>query len=74
MSEPPPALARSRTLLGMGALRGGADYRKAARFCAWLVSAILLVCFWQWYTAKVRCVARDLSRVPSKFGNRCGSI
>src|SRR6204780_1794774 len=27
-------------------------YRKAARFAAWLLSAVLLVCFWQWYTAK----------------------
>jgi NitT/TauT family transport system permease protein len=27
-------------------------YRKAARFGAWLLSAILLVCFWQWYTRK----------------------
>ena len=52
MSEPPPELARSRTLLGIGAFRGGANYRKAARFCAWLASAILLVIFWQWYTEK----------------------
>jgi NitT/TauT family transport system permease protein len=27
-------------------------YRKVARFAAWLLSAILLVCFWQWYTTK----------------------
>src|SRR6204780_4227620 len=27
-------------------------YRKAARFAAWLLSAIVLVCFWQWYTKK----------------------
>ena len=26
--------------------------RKPARFAAWLLSAILLVCFWQWYTTK----------------------
>jgi NitT/TauT family transport system permease protein len=27
-------------------------YRKAARFAAWLLSAIVLVWFWQWYTKK----------------------
>ena len=27
-------------------------YRKAARFAAWLLSAIVLLCFWQWYTKK----------------------
>src|SRR5271168_90966 len=27
-------------------------YRKAKRFAAWLLSAVLLVCFWQWYTTK----------------------
>jgi len=27
-------------------------HRKAARFAAWLLSAILLMCFWQWYTTK----------------------
>jgi NitT/TauT family transport system permease protein len=32
--------------------RGGFEYRKATRFGAWLVSAILLVAFWQWYTTQ----------------------
>jgi NitT/TauT family transport system permease protein len=27
-------------------------YRKATRFAAWLLSAIVLLCFWQWYTKK----------------------
>jgi hypothetical protein len=35
-----------------GSARVAAAYRKAARFGAWLLSAILLVCFWQWYTTK----------------------
>jgi NitT/TauT family transport system permease protein len=34
------------------ARRGGFDCRKAARFGAWLVSAIVLVVFWHWYTKK----------------------
>jgi len=37
---------------GLGARRGGLDYKKAGRFGAWLVSAILLVFFWQWYTVR----------------------
>jgi NitT/TauT family transport system permease protein len=36
----------------LGARRGVFDYRKAGRFGAWLVSAILVVFFWQWYTAR----------------------
>jgi NitT/TauT family transport system permease protein len=47
-----PDDTRRRTLLGIRARRGGPDYRKAARFGAWLVSAILVVIFWQWYTAR----------------------
>jgi NitT/TauT family transport system permease protein len=30
----------------------GRWYRKTARFGAWLLSAIVLVCFWQWYATK----------------------
>ncbi len=47
-----PDDARRRTFLRMGARRGGLDYRKVGRFGAWLVSAILVVFFWQWYTEK----------------------
>jgi len=36
----------------MSLLRSGARYRKMARFTAWLLSAILLLWFWQWYTTK----------------------
>jgi len=28
------------------------DYRRVARFGAWLLSALLVVSFWQWYTTK----------------------
>jgi NitT/TauT family transport system permease protein len=32
--------------------RSGRDYTKLGRFGAWLLSAILLILFWQWYTVK----------------------
>jgi NitT/TauT family transport system permease protein len=47
-----PGFERRRISLGIGAQRGGLDYRKAARFVAWLVSAICVVIFWRWYTEK----------------------
>jgi NitT/TauT family transport system permease protein len=47
-----PDDTRRRTSLGIGARRGGHDYQKVARFGAWLVSAILVVIFWQWYTER----------------------
>jgi NitT/TauT family transport system permease protein len=52
MDSPGPEAARRRTHLSLGARRGVFDYRKAGRFGAWLVSAILVVFFWQWYTAR----------------------
>jgi NitT/TauT family transport system permease protein len=48
MGAPATAVERRRTLLF--SRRGGSEYRKVARFGAWLVSAILVVAFWQWYT------------------------
>jgi len=47
-----PEAARRQTLPGSSARRTAVDYRKAGRFLAWLVSAILVVFFWQWYTQK----------------------
>jgi NitT/TauT family transport system permease protein len=47
-----PDAARRQTLPGSGARRSAVDYRMAGRFVAWLVSAILVVLFWQWYTQK----------------------
>jgi NitT/TauT family transport system permease protein len=47
-----PELERRRTSSGIGTRRVGLDSRKAARFGAWLVSAIFVVIFWQWYTEK----------------------
>ncbi len=47
-----PEDTRKRSFLGLGARRGAPDYRKAARFGAWLGSAILVVIFWQWYTER----------------------
>jgi NitT/TauT family transport system permease protein len=52
MEAPGPEVARRRTVSGLGARRSGPDYRKAARFGAWLLSAILVVFFWQWYTER----------------------
>jgi NitT/TauT family transport system permease protein len=47
-----PEETRKRTFPGLGAHRGRRGYEKAARFGAWLVSAILVVFFWQWYTER----------------------
>jgi NitT/TauT family transport system permease protein len=52
MDAPGPEVARGQSFLRRGARRGGRDYRRVARFGAWLLSAILLVCFWQWYTQR----------------------
>jgi len=52
VSAPVPAVDRKRFFARLSAGRAGADYRKAMRFGAWLVSAILVVFFWQWYTTK----------------------
>jgi NitT/TauT family transport system permease protein len=52
MNEPTPDAPRRRMLSGIGARSGRPDYRKAARFGTWLVSAILVVIFWRWYTEK----------------------
>jgi hypothetical protein len=41
-------------------------YRKAARFGAWLLSAIVLVSFWQWYTKKFG-VIRGHDTYPPNF-------
>jgi NitT/TauT family transport system permease protein len=46
------AVERRRLSLWLAALGGGPEYKKAARLGAWLLSAILLVSFWQWYTTK----------------------
>ena len=50
MEAPTAPVERKGNLSGVGSSRRGFDFRKAARFGAWLVSAILLVSFWQWYT------------------------
>jgi len=48
----PPVVARRRWLPWLAAGRRGHPYRRATRFGAWLLSAVLLVWFWQWYTVK----------------------
>jgi NitT/TauT family transport system permease protein len=52
MDKKGPELERRRTSSGIGTRRVGLDYGKAARFGAWLVSAIFVAIFWQWYTEK----------------------
>jgi NitT/TauT family transport system permease protein len=47
-----PAVGRRRFFLWLAALRQRPNYRKAARFAIWLVSAIVVVSFWQWYITK----------------------
>jgi NitT/TauT family transport system permease protein len=44
--------ARREAHPGSGARRGVVDYGKARRFGAWLVSAIVVILFWQWYSQK----------------------
>jgi NitT/TauT family transport system permease protein len=49
MDAPTAPAERKGNLPELRAGRRGFDFRKAARFGAWLLSAILLVVFWQWY-------------------------
>jgi NitT/TauT family transport system permease protein len=46
------AVQRRRFFVWLSARRHRPDYRKAARFGAWLLSAIVVISFWQWYTTK----------------------
>ena len=52
MNTPLSATNQTPSSTRMSLLRSGARYRKMARFTAWLLSAILLLWFWQWYTTK----------------------
>ena len=52
MSAPTPAAERKQFRGWMRAHRSASGFRKAARFAAWLLSAMLVVGFWQWYTTK----------------------
>jgi len=63
-----PALEKSRFLSRRAATRGGASYGKLTSFAAWVVSAILVVSFWQWYTTKFN-VSPALFPSPLEVGN-----
>jgi NitT/TauT family transport system permease protein len=52
MNERAPQIGPQPSSSGPHARRGARDYTKIARFGAWLLSAILLIFFWQWYTVK----------------------
>jgi NitT/TauT family transport system permease protein len=52
MTAPAREVERRRLRVWSAVRSGGHEYRKAARLGAWLLSAILLVSFWQWYTTR----------------------
>jgi NitT/TauT family transport system permease protein len=52
VGEPAPAFERRRFFRWLATRRDRANYRKAARFGLWLVSAIVVISFWQWYITK----------------------
>ncbi|HXC32310.1 MAG TPA: ABC transporter permease [Verrucomicrobiae bacterium] len=52
MNERAPQIGPQPSSPGLRMHRSARDYTKIARFGAWLLSAILLILFWQWYTEK----------------------
>jgi NitT/TauT family transport system permease protein len=52
MGAPGPVVERRRLFLWLATGRHRQNYRKVARFGVWLVSAIFVISFWQWYTTK----------------------
>jgi NitT/TauT family transport system permease protein len=52
VGAPAPSVGRRRFFLWLAVRRHRPNYRKVARFGAWLVSAVVVICFWQWYITK----------------------
>jgi NitT/TauT family transport system permease protein len=52
VGAPARSVERRRFFLWLAARRHRPNYRKVARVGAWLVSAVVVICFWQWYITK----------------------
>jgi NitT/TauT family transport system permease protein len=52
VGAPAPSVERRRFFRWLAARRHRLNYRKVARFGVWLVSAVVLISFWQWYITK----------------------
>lgn len=70
MAGPAPSVEHSPSFV---ARARGRDYSGAKRFGSWLVSAILLVAFWQWYTKHFD-VSPALSQARLLSGNHSRPI